>query len=152
MNQAWDADVVVVGSGFGGAVTALRLAEAGHRVIVAEKGRRLSDSDLLRARRDPRAYLWQPSVGLRGFFWQRIFQHVAVIGGTGVGGGSIVWAGVLLERSPWVGSRCNRLIGWLRCYREGFLIRRFGVRAPGDPLDRIALHCNDSTTRLPASR
>ena len=97
MNQAWDADVVVVGSGFGGAVTALRLAEAGHRVIVAEKGRRLSDSDLLRARRDPRAYLWQPSVGLRGFFWQRIFQHVAVIGGTGVGGGSIVWAGVLLE-------------------------------------------------------
>ncbi|MDN4162060.1 GMC oxidoreductase [Nocardioides abyssi] len=94
---AYDADVVVVGSGFGGAVSALRLTEAGHRVVVLEKGRRLSEDDLLRARRDPRAYLWQPSVGMRGFFWQRIFRHMAIIGGTGVGGGSIVWAGVLLE-------------------------------------------------------
>lgn len=95
--KGWDADVVVVGSGFGGAVTALRLTEAGHRVIVLEKGRRLTDEDLLRARRDPRAYLWQPGAGMRGFFWQRIFRHMAIIGGTGVGGGSVVWAGVLLE-------------------------------------------------------
>ncbi|GAB2862503.1 GMC family oxidoreductase [Myroides odoratimimus subsp. xuanwuensis] len=87
----------MVGSGFGGAVTALRLTEAGHRVLVLEKGQRHSDEDLLRARRDPRAYLWQPSLGMRGFFWQRIFRHMAIIGGTGVGGGSIVWAGVLLE-------------------------------------------------------
>ncbi|MGN0065825.1 MAG: FAD-binding protein, partial [Nocardioides sp.] len=94
---ARDADVIVVGSGFGGAVSTLRLTEAGHRVLVLEKGRRHSDEDLLRARRDPRAYLWQPAAGLRGFFWQRILRHVAVIGGTGVGGGSIVWAGVLLE-------------------------------------------------------
>ncbi|GAA3541223.1 FAD-dependent oxidoreductase [Aeromicrobium flavum] len=91
----WDADVVVVGSGFGGAVAALRLAEAGHSVLVLEKGRRFSDDDLLRARRNPREYLWGP--GMRGFFWQRIFRHMAIIGGSGVGGGSIVWAGVLLE-------------------------------------------------------
>ncbi|HHX85502.1 MAG TPA: GMC family oxidoreductase, partial [Actinomycetales bacterium] len=97
MERHWDADVVVIGSGFGGAVAALRLAEAGHRVIVLEKGRRLAPEDLLRARKDPRAYLWQPGAGLRGFFWQRILRHVAIIGGTGVGGGSIVWAGVLLE-------------------------------------------------------
>lgn len=95
--QEWDADVVVVGSGFGGAVSALRLSEAGHRVTVLEKGRRLSADDLLRARRDPRAYLWQPGAGMHGFFWQRIFRHMAIIGGTAVGGGSIVWAGVLLE-------------------------------------------------------
>ncbi|MRJ75428.1 FAD-dependent oxidoreductase [Aeromicrobium sp. SMF47] len=93
----FDADVVVVGSGFGGAVTALRLTEAGHRVIVLERGRRLSDADLLRARKDPRAYLWQPGAGMRGFFWQRIFKDVGIIGANGVGGGSIVWAGVLLE-------------------------------------------------------
>lgn len=92
-----DADVIVVGSGFGGSVTALRLTETGHRVLVLEKGRRLSDDDLLRARTDPRAYLWGPGAGMRGFFWQRIFRHMAIIGGTGVGGGSIVWAGVLLE-------------------------------------------------------
>lgn len=97
MAEQWDADVVVVGSGFGGAVSALRLTEAGHRVVVLEKGRRLRDEDLARARRDPRAYLWQPAVGMRGFFWQRLFRHVGIIGGSGVGGGSIVWAGVLLE-------------------------------------------------------
>ena len=97
MADDWDADVVVVGSGFGGAVTALRLTEAGHRVVVLEKGRRLDDEALGQARRDPRAYLWQPGVGMRGFFWQRLFRHVGIIGGTGVGGGSIVWAGVLLE-------------------------------------------------------
>src|SRR5690606_32240595 len=95
-DERYDADVIVIGSGFGGAVSALRLSEAGHDVLVLEKGRRHTDDDLLRARRDPRAYLWQPALGLRGFFWQRILRHVAVIGGSGVGGGSIVWAGVLL--------------------------------------------------------
>ncbi|MBS4753874.1 GMC family oxidoreductase [Nocardioides sp. zg-ZUI104] len=95
--DGFDADVVVVGSGFGGAASALRLTEAGHQVLVLEKGRRLSDDDLLKARRDPRGYLWAPAAGMRGFFWQRIFRHMAIIGGTGVGGGSIVWAGVLLE-------------------------------------------------------
>lgn len=93
----FDADVVIVGSGFGGAAAALRLTEAGHSVVVLERGRRLGDADLLKARKDPRAYLWQPGAGLRGFFWQRIFRDVGIIGASGVGGGSIVWAGVLLE-------------------------------------------------------
>lgn len=91
------ADVIVVGSGFGGSVTALRLAEQGRRVLVLEQGRRHSRADLTAARRDPRRYLWLPELGLRGFFWQRVFAHVGIIGGAGVGGGSIVWAGVLLE-------------------------------------------------------
>ena len=95
--SAADPDVIVIGSGFGGAVSALRLSEAGHRVTVLEKGRRFSDADLLRARRAPRDYLWMPAIGLHGFFWQRVLRDVGVIGGTGVGGGSIVWAGVLLE-------------------------------------------------------
>ncbi|MCU0268977.1 MAG: GMC oxidoreductase [Acidimicrobiales bacterium] len=96
--HAWDADVVVVGSGFGGATAALRLAEKGYRVVVLEAGRRHTREELLAARRDPRRYLYQPELGLRrGFFWQRVFRDVAIIGGAGVGGGSIVWAGVLLE-------------------------------------------------------
>lgn len=49
------------------------------------------------ARKDPRKYLWMPELGLKGFFWQRVLRHVGIIGGAGVGGGSIVWAGVLLE-------------------------------------------------------
>ncbi|MCZ4578704.1 GMC family oxidoreductase [Gordonia amicalis] len=91
------ADVIVVGSGFGGAVSALRLAEQGRRVLVLEQGRRHSPEDLLAARTDPRKYLWMPELGLKGFFWQRVLRHVGIIGGAGVGGGSIVWAGVLLE-------------------------------------------------------
>lgn len=92
-----DFDVAIVGSGFGGAVSALRLAEQGRSVVVLEQGRRHAPADLLAARRDPRKYLWAPGLGLRGFFWQRLLRHVGVIGGSGVGGGSIVWAGVLLE-------------------------------------------------------
>lgn len=108
----YDADVIVVGSGFGGSVTALRLSEAGHRVIVLEQGMELSDADLLAARRNPRAYLWAPSLGMRGFFWQRILRHVAVIGGAGVGGGSIVWAGVLLEpKDDFYGARSLTRLG-----------------------------------------
>ncbi|MCD2145111.1 GMC oxidoreductase [Gordonia paraffinivorans] len=91
------ADVIVVGSGFGGAVSALRLAEQGRRVLVLEQGRRHTPEDLMAARKDPRKYLWMPELGLKGFFWQRVLRHVGIIGGAGVGGGSIVWAGVLLE-------------------------------------------------------
>lgn len=90
-------DVIVVGSGFGGAVSALRLAEQGLGVLVLEQGRRHTPDDLLAARTDPRKYLWMPEVGLKGFFWQRVLRHAGIIGGAGVGGGSIVWAGVLLE-------------------------------------------------------
>lgn len=90
-------DVVVVGSGFGGAVAALRLAEQGRSVLVLEQGRWHAREDFLAARRDPRKYLWMPELGLRGFFWQRVLRHVGIIGGAGVGGGSVVWAGVLLE-------------------------------------------------------
>ncbi|MBS9373721.1 Cholesterol oxidase [Rhodococcus sp. B50] len=91
------ADVLVVGSGFGGAVAALRLTDQGRKVVVLEQGRRHTRDDFEAARRDPRRYLWVPELGLRGFFAQRVLSHVGIIGGVGVGGGSIVWAGVLLE-------------------------------------------------------
>ncbi len=93
----FDCDVAVIGSGFGGAVSALRLAEKGYSVRVLEAGRRLSPADLHRARKSTRDYLWQPELGLRGFFWQRVFKDVAIIGASAVGGGSIVWGAVLLE-------------------------------------------------------
>ncbi|MEZ5156861.1 MAG: GMC family oxidoreductase [Solirubrobacterales bacterium] len=94
----FDADVAVVGSGFGGAASALRLAERGLDVIVLERGRRLAPADIEAGRRDPRKLLWDPRIGLdRGYFWQRFFRDVGIIGATGVGGGSIVWGAVLLE-------------------------------------------------------
>jgi cholesterol oxidase len=97
MAEVYDFDVAIVGSGFGGAVSALRLAEKGYSVVVLEQGKRVSPADIQKARHDIRAHLWEPDLGLGGFFWQRIFRDVGIIGAAGVGGGSIVWGGVLLE-------------------------------------------------------
>ncbi len=92
----YDVDYAIVGSGFGGAVAALRLAEKGYSVIVLEQGRRISKADMTRAAASPRHLLWLPSAGLKGFFAQEFFRHVNVIRGIGVGGGSLVYAAVLL--------------------------------------------------------
>lgn len=93
----FDADVLVVGSGFGGSVAALRAAEAGKKVIVCEQGRRLSDDDLRRGARSVRHLLWEPALGRHGYLRQTVFRHVAVVSGVAVGGGSIVYAAVLLR-------------------------------------------------------
>jgi cholesterol oxidase len=95
--DGFDCDVAVIGSGFGGAVSALRLAEKGYDVLVLEQGRRVAPSDIEKARTSLRHHLWEPDLGMSGFFWQRVFRDVGIIGGAGVGGGSIVWGGVLLE-------------------------------------------------------
>jgi cholesterol oxidase len=78
-------------------VTALRLAEKGYRVIVLEQGRRIGPEQIAAGRRSLREFAWQPELGMHGFFWQRFFRHVGIIGGCGVGGGSLVFGGVLLE-------------------------------------------------------
>lgn len=97
MGSDFDCDVVIVGSGFGGAVSALRLAEKGYDVVVLEQGRRLEAGDIERARTDLREHVWEPDLGLHGYFWQKVFRDVGIIGANGVGGGSIVWGAVLLE-------------------------------------------------------
>ncbi len=97
MVDRFDCDVAIVGSGFGGAVSAFRLAEKGYDVLVLEQGRRVSPADIQRARTSLRDHLWEPDLGLHGFFWQRVFRDVGIIGASGVGGGSIVWGAVLLE-------------------------------------------------------
>jgi cholesterol oxidase len=95
--STWDVDVAVVGSGFGGGVAALRHAEAGRSVAVLEQGRRLSRDDLERGGRSARELMWAPEVGLRGYFRQTLLRHVVVVHGIGVGGGSLVYAAVLLR-------------------------------------------------------
>lgn len=92
-----DRDVVIIGSGFGGSVSALRLAEKGWAVTVLEQGREASDEALTEAGRDPRKLAWAPALGLTGFFAQDVFRHVGIVRGVGVGGGSLVYAAVLLE-------------------------------------------------------
>lgn len=92
-----DYDVAIVGSGFGGSVSALRLAEKGYRVAVLEQGRRITPADMDAGEADPRKLLWEPGLGLYGHFRQHIFRHVGIVSGVGVGGGSIVYAAVLLR-------------------------------------------------------
>ena len=93
----FDEDVVVVGSGFGGSVAALRLAEKGYRVQVYEAGRRFEDEDFARTSWNLRRYLWAPRLGCFGV--QRIHRlpHVMILAGAGVGGGSLNYANTLYQ-------------------------------------------------------
>ena len=90
-----DYDWIVVGSGFGGSVSALRLAEKGYRVAVLECGRRFGDDDFPKSTWDLRRYFWAPRLGLRGIFRLTPFKDVAVVSGCGVGGGSLGYANTL---------------------------------------------------------
>lgn len=92
-----DYDWIVVGSGFGGSVAALRLAEKGYRVAVLEQGRRYADEDFPSSAWQARKLLWAPRLGMRGILRLSVFRHVGVLSGVGVGGGSLVYANTLYQ-------------------------------------------------------
>lgn len=96
----FDEDVAIVGSGFGGSVAALRLAEKGYRVRVYEAGRRFEDDDFAKTSWNLRRYLWAPMLGCYGV--QRIHRlpHVMILAGAGVGGGSLNYANTLYQPGP----------------------------------------------------
>ena len=88
-------DYIIIGSGFGGSVSALRLVEKGYRVLVLEKGRRLDAADFPKTNWDLKRWLWRPEVGFRGLFQMTFMPDVTVVSGVGVGGGSLVYANTL---------------------------------------------------------
>lgn len=90
-----DYDYIVVGSGFGGSVAALRLAEKGYRVLVLEKGKRLTADDFPRTNWNLKRWLWLPALRFFGLFRLTFFRHVTILSGVGVGGGSLVYANTL---------------------------------------------------------
>jgi cholesterol oxidase len=90
-------DAVVVGSGFGGSVAALRLAEKGYSVAVLEEGRRFGPDDFARTSWDLRRFLFAPRLGCHGIQRITFLRDVVVLSGAGVGGGSLVYANVLYE-------------------------------------------------------
>lgn len=95
-----DYDWVIVGSGFGGSVSALRLAEKGYRVAVIEVGNRFEDDDFARSTWDLRRYFWMPKLGLRGIARMTLFRDVFALSGSGVGGGSLGYANTLYRPRP----------------------------------------------------
>ncbi|MGA5118493.1 GMC oxidoreductase [Streptomyces pseudogriseolus] len=93
--DAYDYDVLVVGSGFGGSVTALRLTEKGYSVGVLEAGRRWTREALPKNSWDLKNYLWAPRLGMYGIQRIHLLGNVMVLAGAGVGGGSLNYANTL---------------------------------------------------------
>jgi cholesterol oxidase len=134
-----DYDVVVVRSGFGGAVAALRLSEKGYRVAVLEEGRRFEPADFPKTSWHVRDYLWAPRLGCRGI--QRItpLRDVLVLSGAGVGGGSLVYANTLYEPPPdvWRDDRwAEELEPWYDQARRMLGVTRFPGDTPADEVMR----------------
>ncbi len=93
-------DFVIIGSGFGGSVSALRLSEKGYRVLVLEKGKRFDDRDFARTNWQFWKYLWLPAIGAHGILQISLLKGLMVLHGAGVGGGSLGYANVLEIPSP----------------------------------------------------
>jgi cholesterol oxidase len=98
--DGYDADWLIVGSGFGGSVSALRLAERGYSVELLECGRRYADDEFASSTWDLRRYFWAPKLGLKGIFRLSIFKDLSVVSGCGVGGGSLGYANTLYRARP----------------------------------------------------
>jgi cholesterol oxidase len=111
-DSSFDYDWIVIGSGFGGSVSSLRLAEKGYRVGVLEAGRRYEDEDFARTTWDAGKFNWAPALGLRGILKMDAFKDILIASGAGVGGGSLVYANTLYRAAPtfyqnpqWVGMK-----------------------------------------------
>lgn len=98
-HEDFDCDYLIVGSGFGGSVSALRLAEKGYRVMVLESGRRFADGEMPRSTWDLRRYFFAPRLGMKGIFRMSGFKDVFIVSGAGVGGGSLGYANTLYRAS-----------------------------------------------------
>ena len=90
-------DYVIIGSGFGGSVSALRLAEKGYKVLVLEQGRRWRDQDFAKTNWNLRRSYWLPLLRCFGPFKFSFFRHLMVVHGVGVGGGSLIYANTHLR-------------------------------------------------------
>ena len=149
-SSSWDFDFVVIGSGFGGSVSAHRLTEKGYSVAVIEMGRRWGPESLPTSNWQLSRWIWRPGLNLRGFFNIAAFRHVLILHGCAVGGGSITYANTMLipRDSIWGNGSWAGLVDWMaempRHYSED--TRMLGVtenRVFG-PADRILKRAADA--------
>ncbi len=129
-------DVVVVGSGFGGSVVAARLAEAGQRVCVLERGQAFPPGSFPRTQHGISRNVWDPSEGHFGMFNVWTFRGIEALVSAGLGGGSLIYANVLLRKPP-----------------EWFAEDHTGVRQPWPvTYDDLEPHYEEAERRLNAQR
>jgi len=100
MAKDYDYDWLIIGSGFGGSISALRLAQKGYKVGVLECGRRFEDEDFAKTTWEASKYYWMPKFGMKGIFRLTLFKDVFVASGCGVGGGSLGYANTLYRARP----------------------------------------------------
>ncbi len=114
--MAHDFDFIVIGSGFGGSITAHRLVEKGYRVAVMEMGRRWTSRNFPHSNWRIWRWFWRPRLALRGFFNMEFFKHVTILHGCAVGGGSITYANTMLvpRESIWDSGSWAGLADWKR--------------------------------------
>jgi cholesterol oxidase len=96
----FDYDWLIIGSGFGGSVSALRLSEKGYKVAVVEAGHRYADDEYAKTTWDLKRFLWAPRLGLRGILELSPFKDIFIASGAAVGGGSAVYANTLYRAKP----------------------------------------------------
>ncbi len=103
-----DFDVIVIGSGFGGAITGCRLAEGGYRVVILERGQRWNKSNYPRNADD--MWLWNEKCPEKEHGWMhlRVFPHMSVVEGAAVGGGSLIYANISCEARLRYSKRAGR--------------------------------------------
>ena len=129
-------DWLIIGSGFGGSVSALRLAEKGYRVLLLEKGRRLGPPDFPKTNWDLKRWFWFPKLGWHGLFKMTFFRHVTIVSGVGVGGGSLVYANTLPVPGDefFTAPSWGRLADWKRDLEPHYATARRMLGATRNPI------------------
>jgi cholesterol oxidase len=118
----YDYDWIIIGSGFGGSVSALRLAEKGYSVAILESGRRLNEEDYAKETKEAGKYYWFPQLGMRGIFRMTLFRDIFIASGSGVGGGSLGYANTLYRamRGFYENPQWSELADWERELAEPY--------------------------------
>ncbi len=129
-------DFVVIGSGFGGSVSAMRLAEKGYRVLVLERGKRFRDEDFPKTNWNVWKYLWCPPLRCFGILQMAQLNGVMVMTGSGVGGGSLMYANVTMEPDDetFQAPAWNRLADWKTLLRPHYDAAKHMLGVTTNPL------------------